>query len=159
LLHAHNDLALEMLARACEVARKCASDSRLHFALGSYARALMRVGRNGEAHTVLNELGNIDADLADLNALYSVAAMLELGSIFGDAALSERALDSDTLAHAFQSGDPQRILALAGPVALYRWHAGEEEAASALLHDALLVVRGATWHYPFAVLIAQFGVL
>jgi DNA-binding CsgD family transcriptional regulator len=159
LLHAHNDLALEMLARACEVARTGASESRLHFALGSYARALMRVGRNGEAHAVLNELGNIDADLAELHALYSVAAMLELGSIFGDSALSERALDSDTLALAFQSGDPIRILALAGPFALYRWHAGEEEAASTLLHDALLVVEGATWHYPFAVLIAQFGVL
>ncbi len=159
LLHAHNDLALEMLSRACEVARRGASESRLHFALGSYARALMRVGRNGEAHGILNELGSIDSDLADLNALYSVAAMLELGSIFGDSALSERALDSDTLARAFESGDPQRILALVGPFALYRWHAGEEEAASALLHDALLVTDGPTWHYPFAVLVAQFGLL
>ncbi len=159
LLHAHNELALEMLARAAEVARTGASESRRHFALASYARALMRVGRNGEAHAVLHELGNIDADLADLNALYCVASMLELGSIFGDSALTERALDSDTLAHAFQSGDPQRVLALVGPFSLYRWHSGEEEAASALLHDALQLVEGATWHYPFAVLIAQFGLL
>ncbi len=159
LLHAHNDLALEMLERACDVARNSASDARRHFALGSYARALMRVGRNEEAHAVLTELRRLDADLADINALYSVAAMVELGSIFDDAALLEQAFDSDTLAHAFESGDPKRILALVGPFALHRWHTGDAEAASALVHDALQVVTGATWHYPLAVLVAQFGPL
>jgi DNA-binding CsgD family transcriptional regulator len=159
LLHAHNELALEMLERACATARMGLSESRLHFALGSYARALIRVGRNAEAHCVLDELRSMDVDLADLNALFSVAAMIELSSMFEDDALVERAMDSDTLPRAFESGDAKRILALAGPIALYRWHAGDEEGASALLHEALLVSEGPTWHYPLAVLVAQFGPL
>ncbi len=157
LLQARNALALEMLERACEVARTVASETKIHFALSSYARALMRVGRNAEAHAALSELGKSDADLSELNALSSAVAMIELGSMLRDPALLERALDSDALELAFQSGERQRILTLATAFASYHWHAGNEEVARELLQRALASTERVSWHYTFAVLVAQFG--
>lgn len=159
MLHARNELALEMLARAHRAAATISSESRIHFATASYARALMRVGRNAEAREVIDQLRHSDADLSELYALYTVVAMLELGSLLDDDALIERALDSDAMTLAFRSAEPQRILPLASAFALHAWHAGDEDGARELLHRALHASEHITWNYHFPVLIAQFGAL
>jgi DNA-binding CsgD family transcriptional regulator/tetratricopeptide (TPR) repeat protein len=159
LVHARNDLALELLERAVALTGVIASESKRAFVYASYARALMQVGRLREAREALRALESADADIAELHVPYTVVPMLELGSMLDDDALIERALEGDPLEQAFASGEPQRILPLATAFAAYQWYRGGRETARELLHRALVANGSGSWHYGFALLVAKIGSL